>query len=402
MTAPSSKQFSWYGWDAQGQPCQGDARGYDSHEVADKLTAQGIVVQRIRRRYKWHYHPQKLAAKQQVVLFRQMTVMLKAGLPLLQILQILQQQSPSPTQACLQALHDGVATGSQLSQAMAQQPHNFKPLHCALVASGEQVGRLDEVLHMLTHASEQRLRLWRQLRQQLSYPLLLLVTTLVVYIILLWYVVPAFSALYQQAGTPLPPLTLSLLTTAHWLHRHLWHVCGLIMLLVALVLWCYRHTRYGRHILQQWLLHLPVFGPLWHQLISTRILTTLALTLQAGLPLLSAVESALHITTHITYQRYLLGLKAAIEQGRPLAQAFHDFPCFSPLQQQLMLTGANIGRLDTMTQEAAHQAQRQLDNALQQLTRWLEPILMGLLATLIGIVVIAMYLPIFDLGQVLR
>lgn len=335
------------------------------------------------------------------VFTRQMATLLSAGIPVVNALELMAQgQQHSGMQQLLLQLAYTVQTGGTLAQALRQHPAYFDTLYCDLIESGEQMGKLEELFTQVADYREQLARMRQQVRQACWYPIMVLIFAAVVTAVLLVYVVPQFAAVFADFGAPLPWLTQQVLALATGVQRYGWlAVCS-----AAIVFLLIRH-RYRQHRTRlQWdtrVLHIPVIGSIFELFILTRITRTLALTLAAGVPMLTALVASASTCGNQLYQRHIAQVHAQVAQGIQLHAAMRQQQIFPTLLIQMVFIGEESGSLDAMLSKMATIYERDTQERVTQLTRLLEPLFMVVIGGLVGGLIVAMYLPIFSLNKVI-
>ena len=390
--------FEWQGRDQQGQLVRGRQHAHTQQEVLATLRNQGVWLTHLRS----HPQPRRRLRQQGHIarLTRQMATMLKAGVPLLQCLDMLHRsQSRAPLRAALQHLRHELTVGHALHAAMAQHPQYFSPLYLHLIEAGESSGTLDLMLERLAVHLENSHRLQRRLRTAMTYPAALLLVSLSVVTVILVYVIPAFESVFASFGAELPQLTRAVLGLSEGLRQHgLWLFLGwLASAIVATQLWR-RHSAY-RQRLEALALHVPLLGRLWRNACLVRWSRTLASLLSAGIPLVEALESVAGAAGHSQYAAATQQLRQTLTTGTSFSESMQAHPIFPHMLRQMVAVGEESGALDTMLHKAADFFDESVDTAVQRLSSLLEPALILVLGGMIGVIVIAMYLPLFTLGH---
>lgn len=397
--APSETpgRYRWRGWDGEGRPCGGELGADDPDQARLLLAEQGIAVADLRRRRPGRRRP---GPARQALFARQLAVMVRAGLPLTEALRLLATSFPEPR---LRAAADGirrhVATGSALADALAAYPLLFDDLGRGLVAVGEQCGRLDELLERLALARERLAAVRSRVRRALLYPLVVLVVALAVVVLLLVAVIPTFEGLFAGLGADLPPLTRAVLDLSDGVRSH-----GPVVLLAGLLLagaggLLLRHHPPLAERLRDAALRPPLLGTLLHRANGARFARTLATLARAGVPLLDALETTRGTLGPPVYRRAVDAVRRDVADGRPLHQALAATGLFAPLAVQMVRVGEETGGLDALLERVAEIQEGELDTAVDTLTTLLEPVLMVVLGGLLGGLILAMYLPVFRMGE---
>jgi len=399
----TSLLYRWHGTDANGTPVSGQTPGRSPAYVRAGLIRQGITVASLRPASGLAFSLPKRRVKADPAGFsRQLATLLKAGVPLLQAFEVMGRSGCDAAQAALLArLKQDVASGLGLADALQRHPGWFDTLYCNLVRVGEQSGTLDRQLEQLAGMLEQRLALHKKVRKAMIYPLLLLLTGLGVSAVLLLEVIPQFQSLFAGFDTALPAFTQWVIDLSTGLGRY----APLLLVGVAMLglagRQLYRQHAPARLWISQRVLGLPVFGALLRQAAMARFARSLATSYAAGVPLLDAMGTVAKVSGGELHEHAILRLRQGMANGQGLNQAMATEPLFPPLLVQLVAIGESSGTLDTMLEKAASHYEEQVSQALEQLTSLLEPAIVLVLGLLVGGLVVAMYLPIFQLGSLI-
>ena len=399
----STQRYAWHGTDASGAAVSGQMSGRSPAYVRAGLQRQGIRVARLRPAGGLDWRWPKAREKRDPAGFsRQLATLLKAGVPLLQAFEVMGRSGCDAGQAALlQRLQQDVGAGLGMADAMQRQPSWFDGLYCNLVRVGEQSGTLDRQLEQLAGMLEQRQALFKKVRKAMLYPLLLLLTGLGVSAILLLEVIPRFQSLFAGFDAALPAFTQWVIDLSTGLGRHA------PLLLITSVALClgvnalYRKHAPARLWISRQVLRLPVFGRLIAQAALARFARSLATAYAAGVPLLDALGAVAGACGGDLQQQAVLRLRQGMANGQGLHQAMAAEPMFPPLLIQLTAIGESSGTLDQMLDKAASHYEEQVSQSLDQLTSLLEPAIVAILGVLVGGLVVAMYLPIFQLGSLI-
>jgi len=401
-----SHRYVWRGTDRHGQTQTGVLEAHSTHAVAAALREQRIRATRIQRHWQapaWLSlrRSPELTARDVVQFTRQLATLLQAGVPLLQAFEILARgQNPAALQALIEHLHTQVESGESLSQALREH-RAFDALYCNLVAVGELAGMLDTMLERLAHHLEKAEALRITVRTALIYPSAVLGIASVVLALILWLVVPAFQNIFASFDAELPWLTRLVISLSEGLQHY---GLGLLLAIALVAVWLKRQLRLRpswQHQLHRWVLQLPIAGPLTRQACTARWTRTLATLFAAGVPLTEALDAVQGVTGHVLFQSATQSIQAQLIQGRSLSQAIDSTAgLFPSMVVQMCAIGEESGALDHMLSKTAEHYEREVDNTVARLSTLLEPFIMVVLGLLIGGLVMALYLPIFQLGQV--
>ena len=332
---------------------------------------------------------------------RQMATMLRAGVPLIQSFDIVADGVGKPSVAeLIRAVRTEVSTGASLAEAMGTHPRAFDSLYCGLVHAGEQAGALETMLDRVATYQEKTQSLKARVRKALTYPATVIIVALIVSGVLLIEVVPQFQEIFNGFGADLPPFTLFVIGISEGL-RDWWPLAGGSLAAAIAGFVSARHRLPGfRRVCDRVALKLPVLGSIVEKSAVARYARTLATTFAAGVPLIDALRSASGATGNTVYRQAVAGLRDSVSTGQPLYVSMRRSGVFPNMVVQMVAVGEEAGALDEMLAKSATYYEDQVDNAVDNLTTLMEPLIMAILGILVGGLVIAMYLPIFQLGSV--
>ena len=398
-----SFNFVYHGTDNQGQNITGELTSSSLPIAKAQLRKQGVVLNRIRRKSKplitWH---RKIKPLDIAIFARQLATMTKAGIPLLQALSIIIESLTKPSMIELvNAVKLSVESGTPLATALNQHPKQFDSLFCALIEAGEYSGSLDIMLERIATYKEKSEQLKSKIKKTMKYPIAVIAVALVVSLILLLKVVPVFSDLFESFGSELPAFTQFVVSISKVLQQ--WWGLLLVLTISAIVGFFHAKNNSTKFVgfIDRALLKLPIVGAITYQAIIARFSRTLATTYSAGVPLLQALDSTASATDNQLYYQATQQIKQDVATGQPLNAAMRSSQLFPTLAIQMVSIGEQSGCLDEMLDKVAVYYENEVDNAVEGLTSLMEPIIMVILGLLIGGLVIAMYLPIFQLGSVI-
>jgi len=399
-------RYAWRGVDRRGQVVTGETHAESAEDVPRLLREQRIRATRVRRQFelptKFQYKVKPRASARDITQFtRQLATLLHAGVPLLQAFGILDRGETNPTlKAIIRELHAHIEGGMALNQALRQHAE-FDALYCDLVAVGELAGMLDTMLARLAHHLEKSENLRSTIRSALVYPSAVLTIASIVLILILVFVVPAFQNIFASFGAELPWLTRWVIALSESIqHYGIW-----LLAFLTIHTWWFtqqikRRTHWRRY-LHRLLLRIPIAGPLTRNACTARWTRTLATLFAAGVPLTEALEAVQGVTGHLLFQDATQTIQMQLIQGRALSQALESTQGLFPnMVVQMCAIGEESGALDHMLEKTAEHYEREVESTVSRLSTLLEPFIMVVLGLLIGGLVMALYLPIFQLGQV--
>jgi type IV pilus assembly protein PilC len=399
----TNKSFAWRGIDRQGQTMSGVSQAVSRDALHQQLKQQRIRVRSLRRHFSWR---QLLAASNmqahEVTQFaRQLATLLLAGIALLQSLDVIMRGQPNtPTYAMAKHLKSRIEDGATLHQAL-QERSEFDALFCNLVQVGEMTGALDTLLDRIATHREKSEHLRRALRSAMIYPMVVMGVAGVVSGVLLTFVVPAFESVYASFDNELPSITRWLIAFSQAWKNHGWQwLLGLLVVYVMWQRWALQSARVQAYMHRLCLL-LPLAGPLVRKSCLARWTRTLSTLLRAGIPLTEGLSAVSGITGNLHYALATQRIQFQLMQGQSLTNALEQHASlFQPMLIQMCAIGEESGTLDDMLDKAAHHFETGVSRSVAQMSVLVEPFLMVLLGLLVGGMVLALYLPIFQLGQV--
>ncbi len=398
-TNKTDPMFVWAGKDKSGRTQQGELQAASPVAVGVLLRRQGITVTRVRR--KFELRKRRISEKDLCIFTRQFATMLKAGLPLLQAFDIVARSHANPAVSRLVVdIRADVETGSSLSLAFGRHPRYFDHLFCHLVAAGEQAGMLAPVLMRLATYREKGLALRGKVRSAMVYPAAVLAVAVVVTAVIMVWVVPQFKLVFDDFGAELPLPTLLVMAMSEFLVEW-WLVIAASAVGGGWFMYrAWRGSASMRATTDRLALRLPVLGAILAKAIVARWSGTLATMFSAGVPLVESLDAVGGAAGNAVYHEATQRITSAVRAGTSLARAMQQEPVFPAMVIQMVAIGEESGALDEMLRKVAEFYETEVDAAVASLSSLLEPVIMVVLGTLIGGLVIAMYLPIFQLGSV--
>jgi len=392
--------FEWKGRDRAGRP-QGGVLVADSKDaVLAVLRRQQIVPITVKEKGKEIALPKLrrgINEKTLAIFTRQFSVMIDAGLPLVQCLQILgEQQDNKAFQRIVLQVREDVESGSSLANAMKKHPQAFSELYVNMVAAGEAGGILDTILQRLATYIEKAARLKAQVKAAMIYPISVISIAMLVVYIILWKVIPVFGALFTSLGAELPLPTRIVVALSKFISRFWWLIAGLVVAGVIAIRRYYA-TEQGRLVIDSLLLKAPILGLVLRKIAVARFCRTLGTLLSAGVPVLESLDITARTSGNAVIERSILEVRKAVEEGKNLADPLKTTNQFPPMVVQMISVGEATGAMDTMLGKIAEFYEDEVDTAVAGMMKLIEPILIFFLGVVIGGIVIAMYLPMFDL-----
>ena len=402
----AERHYAWRGVDREGKVVTGNMTAISPEAVRNQLKQQRIRATRIQRQYefpKWlKLQTEARISTRDITQFtRQLATLLHAGVPLLQAIHLLERgESKATLQSMLHDLHRDIEAGMALSQAL-QQHASFDALYCNLVAVGELTGMLDTMLERLANHLEKSEALRMSIRTALVYPTAVLSIAVSVTVLILLFVVPAFQNIFASFGAELPRLTRWVIALSEAIEDYGLLLLGIGIASVWGLKWQLNKRWHWRHHVHGWLLRTPIAGPLTRHACTARWTRTLATLFSAGVPLADALEAVQGVTGHSWFQVATQNIRQQLIQGHALSHALDSTEGLFPnMVVQMCAIGEESGALDHMLEKTAEHYEREVDSTVARLSTLLEPFIMVVLGLLIGGLVMALYLPIFQLGQV--
>jgi len=396
--------FSWEGRTRTGEVRNGVLEGTNEEAVLAALRGQQISPIKVRKKAReitlsFGGIPQKDI----VVFTRQFAVMIDAGLPLVQCLEILAAQTPNKTFAkILGQVKLQVEAGSTFSEALKKHPKAFDDLYVNLVAAGEVGGILDTILQRLATYIEKAVKLKRQIKGAMVYPIGVIIVAAVVITVLLWKVIPVFQGMFKDMGAgSLPALTKFVIGLSEGFIANIhWIGLGVAAFITAFVLTL--RTKPGRYYFDAFILKVPVIGPVLRKNAVARFSRTLGTLLSSGVPILDSLEIVAKTAGNVIIANAILHARQKISEGKDLASPLMETKVFPPMVVQMIGVGEQTGAMDAMLQKIADFYEEEVDVAVAALTSLMEPIMMVFLGGIVGTLVISMYLPIFELAGAIK
>jgi type IV pilus assembly protein PilC len=391
--------FLWEGRDRQGKTVRGEMRAGGEAVVNSALRRQGILVTKIQKR---RYRRGKRITDKDITLFtRQLATMLRSGVPLLQSFDIVAKGSSNASVAKLFTdIKGDVETGTALSQAFRKYPLYFDALYCNLVGAGEQAGILDDLLDRLAAYKEKMQAIKGKIKSALFYPMAVILVAAVVVTVIMLFVIPAFKQVFESFGAGLPAPTMMVIAASDFFVEYWYLLFGGIGGAGYFMLQAWRRSPKIQMAVDRAILKAPVFGEVLRKATIARWLRTLSTMFAAGVPLVEALDSVGGASGNHVYLMATKKIQQEVSTGTSLTIAMQNAQVFPNMVLQMSAIGEESGSLDAMLSKAADIFEREVDEAVASLSSLLEPLIMVILGVVIGGLVIAMYLPIFKLGQV--
>jgi type IV pilus assembly protein PilC len=394
-------QFVWEGKDKRGNKIRGKALAVNEAALRADLRRQGVAATRVKKQSKAIGGGGKVKSEDIAIFARQLATMMSAGIPMVQAFEIIGNGHEKPAmQKLVLDIKANIEGGSTLHESLAKFPLYFDDLFVNLVEAGEQAGALESLLDKIATYKEKTEALKKKIKKALFYPIAVLCVAVIVSIILLIFVIPQFEELFKGFGADLPAFTQAVVNLSRFVqHNGLWMgvVIGGSIYGFFYVL---KRSRKMQIAFDRILLKFPIIGPIMIKAAIARFARTLSTMFAAGVPLVEAMGSVAGATGNVIYEEAVLRMKDEVATGGRLQRAMENTGLFPNMVVQMIAVGEESGSLDTMSAKVAEFYEAEVDNAVDSMSSLLEPLIMAILGVLVGSMVIAMYLPIFKLGQV--
>ncbi|MEW6133945.1 MAG: type II secretion system F family protein [Pseudomonadota bacterium] len=401
VAAAKNATYAWEGTDRKGKKVSGSMQAPGETVVSTQLRRQGITVTKVRKQSALFAKKGSIKDKDITLFTRQLAVMMKAGVPLLQSFDIVGRGAANPAvQRLLAEVKADIEKGNSMSQAFAKHPKHFDKLFVNLVEAGEAAGILEEVLDRLATYKEKILAIKSKIKSALFYPVAVLVVAFIVTAAIMIFVIPAFKELFTGFGADLPGPTLLVMKMSDFFVANWYFIFGGIGGAIYGFLRLWKSSHKVQHVMDRVMLRLPVFGPVIEKATIARWTRTLSTMFAAGVPLVDALDSVGGAAGNQLFVEATEKIRAEVSTGSSLTVAMQGTNRFPNMVLQMTAIGEESGALDSMLGKVADFYEREVDDAVEAISSLLEPMIMVVLGTLIGGLVIAMYLPIFKMGSV--
>ena len=399
---PQIKEYTylWEGVDRNNRSVRGETKGASEAVVSSNLRRQGIRITKLRRET---FRGGGRVTERDITFFtRQLSTMLRAGVPLLQAFEIVARGHRNPRFSRLMMDIKGrVEAGSSLSQAFREHPGQFDALYCNLVGAGEASGALDAILDRLATYKEKILAIKSKIKSALFYPISVMVVAIVVVWVIMVWVIPAFKQVFANFGANLPAPTLIVIAISDFFVAYWWLLAGIIFATLVTLFSLHRRSAAFRYAIDRIMLKLPIIGGIVEKATIARWTRTLATMFAAGVPLVESLDAVGGASGNSVYADGTKKIQTDVSTGTSLTNAMNNTGLFPTMVLQMVQIGEESGSLDSMLSKVADFFEREVDDAVAALSSLLEPVIIVFLGVVIGGLVVAMYLPIFKLGAVI-
>ncbi len=395
--------FTWEGTDKKGAKVAGETRSGNAALLKADLRRQGINPIKVNKKRisPFGASKKKITAKDIAIFSRQIATMMSSGVPLVQSFEIIGRGHDNPSmQDLILKIKADVEGGNSFTEALAKHPYYFDSLFCNLVHAGEQAGILETLLHKIATYKEKIEAIKGKIKKALFYPAAIVVVAFIITAILMIFVIPQFEELFKGFGAELPAFTKFVVELSKIFQQWWWAIFGVAGGAVYGMIEAKKRSPKVSQLMDRALLKLPVLGEIVTKATVARYARTLSTMFAAGVPLVEAMTTVAGASGNIVYEKAILKIRDEVATGMSLQMAMRQCGLFSNMVVQMVAIGEEAGSLDAMLAKIADFYEEEVDNAVDSLSSLLEPIIMAVLGVLVGGLVVAMYLPIFKMGQV--
>lgn len=399
-----ANQYRYLARNAQGTTKRGEIESQSIELAKFTLRKQGLWVINInhipkddKKKSGFELFAKKINLKDMVVFSRQFAAMIEAGIPMLRVLTVLIDQTENPKfVSTLETIKTDVEQGTPLSESLKKFPETFDRLYIAMIKAGEAGGVLDRVLNRLAGFLEARNKLTHKVQTALTYPITIVIISVVVVWFMLTFILPKFSAIFDSTGGKLPAFTQALIDISNVIRSPWILVIGAFIWLIINTISSWYKTEDGRRFIDAWLLRIPIFGEILKKVAVARFTRTFGTLIESGVPIITALDVVKDSANNAVLEDVIEEVKKEAEEGGELSTKLRESVIFPPMVTQMISIGEESGELETMLNKIADFYDTEVDNAVESLTSLMEPLFIVVLGGIVGAIVVAMYLPIFN------
>jgi len=392
--------FLWAGINAQGQPTQGELEASNTQRARAALRQQGVRVKRLRKKSK-PLIPKRIKPKDISIATRQLATMLSAGIPIASSYAAIAKGSDhEKIQEVFKEIQTEVEAGTNLSLALNRYPRLFDDLYTNLVAVGERSGNLDNLMEKIASYMENHEEIKAKIKGAMFYPAAVIAVAFIVTTLLMLFVIPQFEDLFSSFGASLPALTAALIAISRGFRDHFLSIFGAIIGSIVFIVFTYRRSEKMQRGVDRLSLRMPIFGEILRKAAVSRYARTLATMFGSGVPLVESLNSVAGATGNSLYSDACSNIREAVSTGRSLSASMADTGLFPAMVIQMTTTGEESGAIEDMLNKVADFYEREVREAVDNMSKLIEPLLMVVLGGIVGTLVIGMYLPIFKMASV--
>ena len=399
-TTVKEYSYQWEGTDRKGTRVKGVSQGQSEHSVRLQLRRQGVNPIRVRKNLVLWKSKRSISSGDIAIFSRQLAVMMAAGVPLVQSLEIVGRGHDNPSMGeLILGIKTNIESGSSLAEALAKFPLHFDDLFVHLVDAGERSGTLETLLAKIATYKEKTEKIKKKVKKALVYPTAVIIVAFIVTGIMLYFVVPQFQSLFEGFGADLPAFTKMVVSLSEFVQEWWWAMFLGIGGTFFFFFFMKKRSPRMRRALDRISLKIPVVGDILYKSAVARFARTLSTMFAAGVPLVEALQSVAKASGNIVFEDAIMAMREQVSSGQQLQLAMQQSALFPNMATQMVAIGEESGSLDQMCAKVAEFYEEEVDNLVDSLTSLLEPMIMSVLGVLVGGLVVAMYLPIFKLGQ---
>lgn len=399
QAAAKNIAFAWEGTDKKGNRVTGDVQSQNEALARAELRRRGVNVLKIKKK-SGSLKKGKIIPKDVAILFRQLATMMSAGVPLVQSFEIIGKGHDNPAMRDLiNTVRTDIEGGTPLARALANHPRYFDALTCNLVEAGEQAGILEDILNKVATYKEKTERIKAKVKKALTYPSAILIMAFIITAILMIFVIPTFADLFEGMGAELPAMTAFVVSLSHFFVDYWWAIFGGVGGGVYAFLEAKKRSVKFQESLERFSLKIPVVGDILRKAAIARYARTLSTMFAAGVPLVETLDSVAKAVGNVVYRDAILEMRDKVSTGVALTDTMNQAGVFPNMVNQMVAIGEESGSLDNMLGKVADFYEEEVDDAVDNMSALMEPMIMAVLGVLIGGLVIAMYLPMFKMGS---
>ncbi len=398
--APEETVYLWTGTDRRGNKVKGELRGLNPAAIKAEIRRQGIIPANVKKKPKSFSFGDNITPKDIAQFTRQLHTMLRSGVPIVQAVDMVAMSSKKEKlKKLLTDVRDDISGGTSLSNALRKHPLYFSALYSNLVEAGEEAGILEDILSRLASYLERMESIKSKVKKAMIYPISVFMVAIGVTMFLLIYVIPTFEEVFANFGAELPAFTQMVLGLSAIVQSWWWLIIGGAVLPVIAIIQARKRSANARRLFDRILLKIPLFGQLARLSATSRFARTLSTMFNSGVPLVEALESVAGATGNVVYEEATLEMREAVSIGQQLNFSMRQSTIFEYMVIQMVAIGEEAGSLGDMLQKVAEYYEEELDSMIDALMTLIEPLIIVVLGTLIGGLIVAMYLPIFQLAM---
>ncbi len=397
--------YVWRGVNRRGEKVSGELAADNIAAAKDQLKRQGVNPTKIKKKPQPLFagKPKKIGPKEIAVITRQLATMLSAGVPLVQSVELIAKGNANANiRRLLATIGAGLQSGTPFNQVLKEHPQYFDDLYCDLVKAGEQSGALETIYDRIATYKEKTEALKSKIKKAMNYPIAVIVIAIIVTLILLIFVVPQFEQIFASFGAELPAFTRLIIKISNLIQDYGPYLFVAFVAFVIIFAKSYKKSRKLRDKIDALTLKLPVFGMILHKSALARFSRTLATTFAAGVPLVEALDSAAGASGNAVYRKAIQYIRGEVSAGMQMNVAMRNTKLFPDMVIQMVQIGEESGAIDDMLNKVANVYEQEVDDAVDGLSALIEPMIMAILGVVIGGLIIAMYLPIFQMGKIVN